>query len=302
MKNGCLLIFVQAEQVPEPQDLVDFICKGLTQLNSKSIEKIKLYGQKTGEDNVDWCHEFELAVQAYPATTSKKTSFSHLQTNNKNQQAKTIASVTNNINESKTTSGVLINALNFIQINRYIERALLVAPTFSINSCIWLGLGTLNKKTLRVPQTRDINEEVKTTSEPASPTVAEDTTIVEKPLPILGTTYAQLDFKAKDAEAVFSGTPRPSTPETLAVLTRNLPSGTDVCNLSYSAITMVIYQECIHKGMNYVEVSNIIGWAGKEVLSSGSTVEYIWGDGDEGVMSAVFQDDRLVSKSQVSLK
>lgn len=148
-----------------------------------------------------------------------------------------------------------------------------------------------------------VNGEVAPTEETASPTVApKDTLIVEKPLPRLGTTFEQLDFEAKDAEAILTGTPRPSSPEPLAVLAGNAPPGTDVCNLPYSAITIAIYQECIHEGMSYVEVSNIIGWAGKEASSSGSTVEYTWGDGDGGVMSAVFQDNHLISKSQVGLK
>lgn len=147
------------------------------------------------------------------------------------------------------------------------------------------------------------NEEVAPTQKAASPSVfSEDTKIVEKSLPVLGTTYIQLDFEAKDAEAFLNGTPRPTTPETLAVLAGNPPPGADVCNLPYSAITIAIYQECIHEGLSYVEVSNTVGWAGKEASSSGSTVEYTWGNGDKGVMSAMFQDNRLISKSQVGLK
>ncbi len=147
------------------------------------------------------------------------------------------------------------------------------------------------------------SEEVASTLESASPTAApENTELVAKQLPILGTTYEQLDFEARDAEAVIKGTPRPTTPETLAVLAGNPPPGTDVCHLPYSALTMAIYQNCIHEGMSYVQVSNTFGWAGTEASNSGSTVEYIWKNGDKGVITAVFQDNRLISKSQVELK
>jgi len=157
-------------------------------------------------------------------------------------------------------------------------------------------------KAVNLMQSYVQTEEVAPAAFAASSTVVEDTKIVDKPLPKLRTMDEQLDYKAKDAEAVIKSTLDPSTSEMLAVLAGNPPVGTDVCRLPYSAITLAIYQQCIHEGMNYVQVSNIIGWAGEETANSGSTLEYTWREGDKGIMRAVFQDNRLISKSQVGLK
>ncbi len=54
--------------------------------------------------------------------------------------------------------------------------------------------------------------------------------------------------------------------------------------------------------MSYVEVANIIGFNGEENSSSGSTITYTWSNGEKGVMTAVFQNNRLSSKSQIELK
>ncbi len=63
-----------------------------------------------------------------------------------------------------------------------------------------------------------------------------------------------------------------------------------------------MYQQCIKEGMSYVEVANIIGFNGEENSSSGSTITYTWSNGEKGVMTAVFQNNRLSSKLQTGLK
>lgn len=127
-------------------------------------------------------------------------------------------------------------------------------------------------------------------------------TVVTKPLPNLGALVEGSRFEYEDSKAIISGNPRPTSPPTLAVLAGNPPTGTDVCNLPYSALIMAMYQQCIKEGMSYVEVANIIGFNGEENSSSGSTITYTWTDGKEGIMTAVFQNNRLSSKSQTGLK
>ncbi|MGE0084833.1 MAG: hypothetical protein AB7S75_10455 [Desulfococcaceae bacterium] len=66
----------------------------------------------------------------------------------------------------------------------------------------------------------------------------------------------------------------------------------------------------IRPGMEYVEVSHILGEAGEEVSRSDlggiTTVMYMWKAKDYpitgGNMNATFQDDRLVSKAQSQLR
>lgn len=125
---------------------------------------------------------------------------------------------------------------------------------------------------------------------------------IAKPLPDLGDAQTQMQFRVDDSMAMINGDQRPTHPETLAVLAGNPPSGVDVCNLSYTALIMKIYQECISEGMSPIEVSNILGWTGTETSNSGSTVIYTWRNHNEGIMTATFKDNRLISKSQVGLE
>lgn len=142
------------------------------------------------------------------------------------------------------------------------------------------------------------------TSAPNSPatSVPDNETLKEKPLPVLGATNTQLSFEAADAEAFLTGKPRPTYPETLAVLAGNPPQGTDVCNLSYSALIKAMYSSCFSEGISYVAMSNIIGWAGEENSRSGDTVVYSWGGGKRGTLTATFKNGRLMAKAQSGLK
>jgi hypothetical protein len=126
--------------------------------------------------------------------------------------------------------------------------------------------------------------------------------VVTKPLPSLGSLVEGSRFDYEDSKAIISGSPRPTSPPILAVLAGNPPTGTDVCNLPYSALIMAMYQQCIKEGMSYVEVANIIGFNGEENSSSGSTVTYTWSNGEKGIMTAVFQNNKLSSKAQTGLK
>jgi len=132
--------------------------------------------------------------------------------------------------------------------------------------------------------------------------VAENEVLTEKDIPTLGSATTQLQFESEDSMAILQGRPRPTYPETLAVLAGNPPPGTDVCNLEYSALIKAMYDSCFPEGISYVAMSNIIGWAGKEISRSGETVIYSWGGGDRGTLTATFTDGRLTAKSQDGLK
>lgn len=74
LKDACLQVMLESAQVPNQQALVAFVRKGITGLGAASIERVKVYGRKIGEDFPDWSREFELVVQL-------KSSSSHLQEN-----------------------------------------------------------------------------------------------------------------------------------------------------------------------------------------------------------------------------
>jgi hypothetical protein len=123
-----------------------------------------------------------------------------------------------------------------------------------------------------------------------------------KPLPVLGDSETQAKFKLADLNAIIQSQPRPTEPQTLAVLAGNPPAGTDICNLPYSALIQAMYQKCFPEGISQIKMSNIIGWAGEEISRSGDTVIYKWAGGDKGTLTATFVKDTLAGKSQNGLK
>ncbi|MFN6517406.1 MAG: DUF4429 domain-containing protein [Nostoc sp. CreGUA01] len=64
LKDACLQVMLESAEVPNQQALVVFIRKGITGLGAASIERVKIYGRKIGEEFPDWSLEFELLVQA----------------------------------------------------------------------------------------------------------------------------------------------------------------------------------------------------------------------------------------------
>lgn len=63
-KNNCLQIMLESDQVPDQQTLVTFVRKGITNLETALIEKVKIYGKCLGEEFPAWNQEFELAGQS----------------------------------------------------------------------------------------------------------------------------------------------------------------------------------------------------------------------------------------------
>ncbi|MBE9225147.1 EcsC family protein [Phormidium sp. LEGE 05292] len=63
LKNDCLQIKVESAQVPEQVYVVSVIRKGLIDLGIQFCQKVKIFGQQTGDDFPDWQEEFELNEQ-----------------------------------------------------------------------------------------------------------------------------------------------------------------------------------------------------------------------------------------------
>lgn len=131
---------------------------------------------------------------------------------------------------------------------------------------------------------------------------ADATQLIHKKIPALGNAYEQMNFRIEDAKARTSNKPRPTDPLTMAVLAGTTPPDIDMCNLPFSAITKAIFEQYLQEGMNYFQVANTIGFEGDEVDRTGSDVTYTWKDSDNGIAKVVFRNDKLYSKSQLSLK
>ncbi|MGA9381820.1 MAG: hypothetical protein WBV73_23920, partial [Phormidium sp.] len=63
LKNDCLQIKLESAQVPEQDSVVSVIRERLIALDIQFSQKVKIFGQQTGDDFPDWQEEFELNEQ-----------------------------------------------------------------------------------------------------------------------------------------------------------------------------------------------------------------------------------------------
>lgn len=74
------------------------------------------------------------------------------------------------------------------------------------------------------------------------------------------------------------------------------------CHRKYVSVELDTYTNCLLDGMSYVQVGNIIGFAGNEVVSSGNSKTFQWLGRGGALITVSFVGDRLISKSQINLK
>jgi hypothetical protein len=59
-KDDYLQILLESAQTPDQEAMVSFIRKGLIKLEIESIQTVKVYGRKTGEESPAWSKKIEL--------------------------------------------------------------------------------------------------------------------------------------------------------------------------------------------------------------------------------------------------
>lgn len=74
------------------------------------------------------------------------------------------------------------------------------------------------------------------------------------------------------------------------------------CHRKYVSVELDTYTNCLLEGMSYVQVGNIIGFKGNEIVASGDSKTVQWPGRDGALITAVFVGDRLHTKSQLNLK
>jgi serine/threonine-protein kinase len=62
LKDSCLQIFFASEQLLSQQTIVNFVKTGLLNLEANSIQKVKVFAQKEGQDSPVWSDEFQVAT------------------------------------------------------------------------------------------------------------------------------------------------------------------------------------------------------------------------------------------------
>lgn len=68
-RDACLYVLLEAEKIPHQQMMVNFVRDGLQRLAVESIDTIKVYGRRIGENTVAWNHE----IQLQPGHTSESS-------------------------------------------------------------------------------------------------------------------------------------------------------------------------------------------------------------------------------------
>lgn len=74
LKDACLQVMLESAQVPNQQALLAFVRKGITGLGAASIERVKVYGRKTGEEFPAWSEKIEVEFKKTLTSTSIKQS------------------------------------------------------------------------------------------------------------------------------------------------------------------------------------------------------------------------------------
>lgn len=87
LKDACLQVMLESNQVPDQQALVGFVRKGITGLGTTSFERVKVYGRQIGEEFPAWNVDFEVVVQAKASSsvTSSMNTYSSF-SNEQSQQ------------------------------------------------------------------------------------------------------------------------------------------------------------------------------------------------------------------------
>lgn len=62
MKNGCLQLFLESLDVPDQSTLMPFVQKGMNNLGSQTIQTVKVYARRVGDELPAWSDEFHLDV------------------------------------------------------------------------------------------------------------------------------------------------------------------------------------------------------------------------------------------------
>jgi hypothetical protein len=78
LKEGCLQVMLESQQVPDQETSVTFVRYGLTNLKPASIQKVKVYGRKTGENTPAWSEEFYLTNKPNISTLKEQAKQRHI--------------------------------------------------------------------------------------------------------------------------------------------------------------------------------------------------------------------------------
>ena len=72
LRGGCLQVLLESEQILDQLTLVAFVRKGVTNLGTEAIKKVRVYGKQTSEKFPAWIQEIELIPQTLVSPIATK--------------------------------------------------------------------------------------------------------------------------------------------------------------------------------------------------------------------------------------
>jgi hypothetical protein len=100
LKESCLQILLESAQIPDQQDMVSFIRKGITKLGVESINTVKVYGRQLGEESPAWSQSFEMTSKLETSSTTEPIDVQNLPSSHLDE---TPEPITSNIAIPKST-------------------------------------------------------------------------------------------------------------------------------------------------------------------------------------------------------
>ena len=131
LTNDCFMVIAESAEPPEQSFLVDFVRKGIKNLNTEVIKRVIVRGHATGQTVPAWREAFDLD----PNISGKQVQNSK-SINNGVSKRETFSP-----NKSRVQFNFLNKILNLVQENRKIERLALVITTFLLTSSVWAIVG-----------------------------------------------------------------------------------------------------------------------------------------------------------------
>lgn len=104
LKEACLKILLESEDVPDQKILANYIYQGVKRLEIPSIQKMVVFGRKAGEDIPAWSQEFELGSQHFNPSDWDNATDLHMQSSSEEVRCPLCRS--NQISVSKKGFGV----------------------------------------------------------------------------------------------------------------------------------------------------------------------------------------------------
>jgi Domain of Unknown Function with PDB structure (DUF3862) len=267
-KDDCLRILLESNEVPNQNNLSEFIRNGIVKLRISEINTLQVFGRQAGEQVPAWSQTINLKVSPSYSTSQQQLSEPHNSQSQRTQNS--ISSLSTGNSSSTSSSGTDAN-----------HTASTIKTSSKENQLSYES----NNRTKKL---NDLFRLLNSSSE------------TNPVLQLIGIII--ISFFALVMWWILGGSFNLSGRQS----SRN-PSNISIPTFTASATVTFDEYNSLQNGMNYEQASRIIGDPGQEMSRSEMsgtplTIMYSWQNSDGSNMNAIFQNDELITKAQIGLK